>query len=234
VKFGALFDGLSVPLVIRTPTGGRRGYGPTHSQSPENIFTAIPGLTVVCGSQRHDNGLLLGNAVRHWPFPTLFLEHKLLYGATQDQAAYQPLDPHAGDIGGGLFPTLLRRTPAGDALIITYGGMVSLAETAADHLAEEEELQVDIMILAQLAPLPHHALVAVARRYDVIVVAEETHLGYGVGAEVVARLAEAGCRSAIRRIAAPPVPIPSARSLELAVLPTSRQVAQAVLDTLAA
>ena len=45
VKFAALFPTVSVPLVIRTPSGGRRGYGPTHSQSPENIITSVPGLT---------------------------------------------------------------------------------------------------------------------------------------------------------------------------------------------
>ena len=97
---------VSIPLVIRTPAGGRRGYGPTHSQNPENIFAAIPGLTVLCGSQRHDNGALLRSAVRHWPFPTLFLEHKLVYGATEDAGEYRPVPAHPDDIGGGAFPTL--------------------------------------------------------------------------------------------------------------------------------
>ena len=34
VKFPGMFRDVAVPLVIRTPCGGRRGYGPTHSQSP--------------------------------------------------------------------------------------------------------------------------------------------------------------------------------------------------------
>lgn len=46
VKFPGMFPDVSVPLVIRTPCGGRRGYGLTHSQSPEHLFTAVPGLTV--------------------------------------------------------------------------------------------------------------------------------------------------------------------------------------------
>jgi len=47
VKFPGMFDDMPVPLVIRTPCGGRRGYGPTHSQSPENILGSVPGLTLV-------------------------------------------------------------------------------------------------------------------------------------------------------------------------------------------
>jgi 2-oxoisovalerate dehydrogenase E1 component len=234
VKFAGIFPELSVPMVIRTPAGGRRGYGPTHSQSPENIFTAIPGLTVIYGSQRHDNGALLRNAVLHWPFPTLFLEHKLMYGAIEDPGRYRPLPAHPADIGGGAFPTLLRRGPAADAAILTYGGMVPLVEAAAERLSEEEELELDILILAQLAPLPRHALVAALSGYDTVMIAEETHSGYGIGAEIAACLAEAGFRGTIRRVGTPPVPIPSARSLELAVLPDVDRVVAAVLDAIVA
>ena len=234
VKFAGVFPELSVPMVIRTPAGGRRGYGPTHSQSPENIFAAIPGLTVLYGSQRHDNGALLRNAAQHWPYPTLFLEHKLVYGATEDPGRYRPLPVHAADIGGAAFPTLHRRSPIADAAIVTYGGMVPFVEAAAERLAEDEELDLDILVIALLAPLPRHALVEALAGYDAIVIAEETHSGYGVGAELIACLAEAGYRGTIRRVGAPPVPIPSARSLEAAVLPDADSVAAAVLDAIAA
>lgn len=232
VKFPGLFSEASVPMVIRTPVGGRRGYGPTHSQSPENIFTAIPGLTVIYGSQRHDNGAMLRNAVLHWPFPTLFLEHKLLYGAVEDPGRYQPLPAHPADHGSGAFPTLQRRAAQADAVLLTYGGMVALVEQVTEQLAAEEELQLDILILAQLAPLPRHTLVAALTGYDAVIIAEETHTGYGVGAEIIACLAESGYRGTVRRVGTPPVPIPSARSLELTVLPDADCIAAAVLDAI--
>ena len=234
VKFAGVFPELSVPMVIRTPAGGRRGYGPTHSQSPENIFAAIPGLTVLYGSQRHDNAALLRNAVQHWPYPTLFLEHKLVYGATEDPGRYRPLPAHAKDAGGAAFPTLCRRSATPDAAIVTYGGMVPFVEAAGERLAQEEELDLDILVLALLAPLPRHALIEALFGYDAIVIAEETHSGYGVGAELIACLAESGYRGTIRRVGAPPVPIPSARSLESAVLPGADSVVAAVLDAIAA
>src|SRR5487761_2144406 len=63
VKFPGMFRDVAVPLVIRTPCGGRRGYGPTHSQSPEHLFTGVPGLTVVYGSHRHNVAALLIDSV---------------------------------------------------------------------------------------------------------------------------------------------------------------------------
>jgi len=46
VKFKWMYnDQVSVPVVIRTPMGGRRGYGPTHSQTLEKLFLGVPGLT---------------------------------------------------------------------------------------------------------------------------------------------------------------------------------------------
>jgi len=56
VKFPGMFPDGAVPLVIRTPSGGRRGYGPTHSQSTESLMVAVPGLTVVFPSHRHAAG----------------------------------------------------------------------------------------------------------------------------------------------------------------------------------
>jgi 2-oxoisovalerate dehydrogenase E1 component len=106
VKFPGMFVESAIPIVIRTPCGGRRGYGPTHSQSPENIFVSVPGLTVLFGSHRHNIGQLLIDASTRWPNPTLFLEHKLLYGEKLDSQGYEEIDVEPGDLGADLFPTI--------------------------------------------------------------------------------------------------------------------------------
>ena len=234
VKFPGVFPDLAVPLVMRTPPGGRRGYGPTHSQSPENLLGAIPGLTVIYGSHRHDMGRLLWNAVQHWPFPTLFLEHKLLYGLVQERAGYRELPAHPADAGGALFPTLVRGGAKADAAIVAYGGMVPIAEEAAERLQQDEELEIAIVVPAQLAPLPQCALADALKPYPIVVVAEESPSAGGIGAEILASMAEAGFRGRLRRVAAPPVPIPAARSLEAAILPDAATVVRAVLGALQA
>ena len=49
-KYEAMYDGSATcPVVIRTPSGGGRGYGPTHSQSIEKHFLGIPHLRVASG-----------------------------------------------------------------------------------------------------------------------------------------------------------------------------------------
>ena len=70
--------GQSCPLVIRTPPGGGRGYGATHSQSLERLFACVPGLKIAAPSNATDASGLLQTAIRD-NNPVLFLEHKLLY-----------------------------------------------------------------------------------------------------------------------------------------------------------
>ena len=59
-KFNMMYaNKVNVPLVIRTPMGGGRGYGPTHSQSLEKYFLGVPGLSVIAPSHFHNPGELL-------------------------------------------------------------------------------------------------------------------------------------------------------------------------------
>ena len=50
-------------LVIRTPMGGYRGYGPTHSQSLEKFLFSIPNILVLYPSHLHDLKAMLKRAI---------------------------------------------------------------------------------------------------------------------------------------------------------------------------
>jgi 2-oxoisovalerate dehydrogenase E1 component len=229
VKFPGMFQDVAVPLVIRTPCGGRRGYGPTHSQSPENLFTAVPGLTVVYGSHRHNVSELLIDAVLRWGYPVLFLEHKLLYGEKMDPADYVELPP-AEDVAAHLFPTLLRGAPDPDVTLVSYGGMLAVVESAARRLENEEELAVEIVVPSLLSPLPRGSLIrhlAMRRR---VVIVEESHHDFGVSAEIAAAMLESGFKGQLLRIGTPPVPIASARSLERSIIPDEQSVVEQILN----
>jgi 2-oxoisovalerate dehydrogenase E1 component len=228
VKFPGMFDGVSVPLVIRTPSGGRRGYGPTHSQSPENLMAGVPGLTVLFASPRHDSGQLLTRATIDWPFPTVFFEHKLLYGAMQDPAGYTALPADAADPGATLFPTLSRGGADPDLTIVAYGGMIPVVEKVALKF-KDEEIEVEIIAPSLLSPLPRNTLMSVLSSRSRIAIVEETHLGAGFASELAATLLENGYRGRLRRIATPPVPIPAARSLESQVIPSERDIIEALI-----
>lgn len=224
VKFPGMFRDISIPLVIRTPSGGRRGYGPTHSQSIENLLTSVPGLTVVFPSEHHDPGELLSSAVLSWPYPTICMEHKLLYGRPVSQAGYRiaPADPK--DCGAQLFHTLVSDDVEDpDLTIVTYGHSVSIAEGTAARL-REEEITVEIVIPSLLSPLPAFTLVDLLLKRARILTLEEAPVEYGFAAELGSVLLENGFRGAFRRLGPPAYPIPAARSLEASVLPDADHV----------
>ena len=230
VKFPGMFPDCPVPLVLRTPCGGRRGYGPTHSQSVENLLVSVPGLTVLYGSHRHNVGQLLVDAVSRWPNPTVFLEHKLLYGEAQAPADYEVLPADEADPGAALFPTLRQGDGDADVTLVSFGGMLPFVERAAARLREEEELTVDIVAPALLAPLPRQTLLNALLESPRIAVIEESHVASGVSAELLACLAEAGYRGEVVRVGTPPAPIAAARSLEVAQLPNEQTIVDQVLD----
>jgi 2-oxoisovalerate dehydrogenase E1 component len=225
VKFPGMFRDCAVPLVVRTPCGGRRGYGPTHSQSPENLLVALPGLTVVFGSHRHDVGLLLERASVEWNQPVVFLEHKLLYGEKMDPGDYIEAPPHASDPGADFFPTLVRGRNRPDLSIVTYGGMLPIIERAAARL-ESEDFVVEIIAPSLLRPLPIRTLAGLLNGRERIAIVEETYLGPGVGSELAASLLERAFAGRATRIATLPQPIPAARSLEARLLPDEDELFQ--------
>lgn len=228
VKFPGMFAEARVPLVIRAANGGRRGYGPTHSQSPENLMGAVPGLTVLCPSHHHDPGELLRRAVLDWNSPTVFFEHKLLYGRVVDPAGYRELGADPEDPGAAWFPTLLRGASDPDVTFVAFGNSVLLAEAAAEQLAGEE-VATEIVVPSLLAPLAGRTLSKHLSARRRIVVVEEAPAEFGFSAELGAVLLQAGYSGSYRRVAPPPMPIPAARSLETAVLPSERDVLDAAI-----
>jgi 2-oxoisovalerate dehydrogenase E1 component len=235
VKVPGLDPAKAVPLLIRTASGGGRGYGSTHSQSLEPWFAAIPGVTVIAPSHRHDPGELLRRAVCEWPSTTMFFEHKQLYSMVCDRNGYEELPVSEVDPGAHLFPTLVSGPERSDVTLVTYGGMAPVVEAAAERL-RREELTVRVMILALLAPLPTLSLRAAlaAGAGTSIVVVEEAHARGGIGAEIGSLLAESGYSGRFARVTTPPVPIPAARSLEADLLPNEAgivdQVAALILE----
>ncbi len=227
VKFASVYPGARVPLVVRTPCGGHRGYGPTHSQSPLQLFTGMPGLAVVYGSHRHDVGALLIEAVA-WQHPTIFFEHKLLYGRSQDRVDYAAL-PTSGDVGADRFPTLFRASPDPDLVIVSTAGMLPAVEDVAASLREHEELSVEIIAPSLLSPMPFRGMLPRLQRAPRVLVCEESPTPHGFGAELLARLVEAGFRGQVRRVGAAPAPIPAAEALELAVLPHAETIMDAAI-----
>jgi len=148
----------------------------------------------------------------------------------QDPADYVPVTANASDPGAMLFPTLRRGSTAPDVTLVTFGGMLPFVERAARRLQEDEELSVEIVVPALLAPLPRNTLLDLLLGRPRIAVVEESHHEFGVSAELLATLAEAHYSGSVIRMGAPPLPIAAARSLERDQLPDEQTIIDNILD----
>lgn len=220
---------VQVPMVIRTPMGGRRGYGPTHSQTLEKHFLGVPGLTVLAPSALSDPCHLLKQAILSGQGPVLFIENKLLYPLPVAAAA-QLLDLDFHSYPGGASLTL-RGAPPASLTMTAYGFMAELARQALVRLAYEHELFSELVVVEQLSPFDLGAVVDSAARTRRLITIEEGSLTMGWGAEVCTRVAQALDGSLFtRRVAAQDLPIPAAGSLEAQVLPGVEDIISAALQ----
>jgi pyruvate/2-oxoglutarate/acetoin dehydrogenase E1 component len=222
-------DQVRVPLVVRTPMGGYRGYGPTHSQTLEKHFLGVPGLRVLAANSLVDPEMVLHHAILKEDDPVLFIEHKLLYPT--------PLFP-AGDefvleLRGDHYPWSILRiagAPRVDLTLTAYGYMAELGQEAMVKLAYEREIFAEMVTPTQLSPFSFEVLFERVRHTGRLIAIEEGTLNLGWSAEVGARLLEALDESiTFRRVTAKNLPIPAAATLEAKVLPQADDVVQAAL-----
>jgi pyruvate/2-oxoglutarate/acetoin dehydrogenase E1 component len=225
-KYSWMYGGsIEIPIVIRTPMGGRRGYGPTHSQTLEKLFLGVPGLRVLAPSSFTNPGDLLAEAIED-PGPVLFIENKLQYQRRIDAASSpletraQPQDDYATAVTVGV-----SGAPKPLLTMASYGDMADRAAEALVRMAYEQEIFAELVVLEQLDPLgPGRelpgALADSFRRTRRLLTVEEGTFTHGWGAEVIARAAEGTTdRVTFGRVASLDLPIPAARTLEESVLP---------------
>jgi len=229
-------DQVRVPLVVRTPMGGRRGYGPTHSQSLEKMFLGVPGLRVVAPNTLGDPGQLLEAAIAD-DDPVLFVEHKLLYIRPLLEADKGDLvDYEIQPFGAPFTSYVLRFTNHAVKSHLTlacYGYNFELARQAALELLMEREIFCEIVLFSQLSPFALDPLLDSLARTHRLLTVEEGGLTLGWGAEILARLAERSndfSRCHFHRVAALDLPIANSKPLEDAILPSVETIIHAALE----
>lgn len=228
-KFSWMYnDTVDVPLVIRTPMGGRRGYGPTHSQTLEKLFIGIPGLRIIAPNSFYDPGELLLRVVFDENHPVLFVENKLLYlknlfSESETGEFEHQLSP-ARDNVLSQYPTSVIRilgAPTSHVTLVAYGYMAELASEAALKLAYEDEIFVEIIVPTLISPLDQQPILDSLEVSGRLLVLEEGNSMGGWGAEVIASIVtrEDVSLTACSRLGALDLPIPASGILEEQVLP---------------
>jgi pyruvate/2-oxoglutarate/acetoin dehydrogenase E1 component len=227
-------DRVRVPLVVRTPMGGGRGYGPTHSQSLEKHLMGAPGLRTVAVTAIGDPGALLRTAVLADEDPVLFIEHKLLYAAPlQVEGSDAELEIRALEGGYPAYRVRVAGAPAPILTLASYGYPAEQARQALKTLAMQHEVFTELVVYTQLSPFNPFPLLDSLRETRHLLTVEEGTRSLGWGAEVLASAMEApGSSFRAGRVASPDLPIPAARTLEAAVLPSVEGIVSAALAIL--
>lgn len=225
-KLHYMFGGQFVlPLVIRTPSGGGRQLGATHSQTPDAIFAHFPGLKVVAPGTPADAKGLLKAAIR-CNDPVMFIEHATLYqmrGEVPD-----------GDYTVPIGKSTVQRAGK-DVTIVTYSKMLDVSMKAAEQLSKDAGIEAEIVDLRSLRPLDMEPVLKSFKKTNRAVIVEEGWQSYGVGAEVQSRIYEQAFDYAdapIKRVAQEEVPLPYNRTLEQMALPQMSDVIAAVKEVL--
>jgi 2-oxoisovalerate dehydrogenase E1 component beta subunit len=203
-----------VPLVIRAPFGGGVHGALYHSQSIEAFYGHVPGLKVITPSTPYDVKGMLRAAI-HDPDPVLFLEHKKTYrlikGEVPDEDYEVPIGP--ADV----------KREGDDLTCVAYGLMLHYCLEAAHKLEEEDDVSVEVVDVRTIAPLDRGTILESVRKTGKAMVVYEDNRTYGVGAEIVATIAEEAMfdlDGPLVRIAGPDIPaMPFAVPLEHFFMP---------------
>jgi len=214
---------VSVPLVVRCPSGSGTGAAAQHSQSLEAWFGHVPGLKVVQPATPEDaKGLLL--AAVDDPDPVIIFEHKLLYktkGAVPDGHYTVP-------IGSAVV-----RRPGQDLTIVATGIMLHRALEAARTLAEGG-IDAEVIDLRSIRPIDRETVLSSVRKTSRLLCVYEAVKAFGVGAEISAMVAESDAfdflDAPILRLGGADAPIPYNPELEKAAVPQTDDIVAAARD----
>lgn len=208
------------PLVAIAMTGGGWTVGAQHNHNVESWFVHSPGLKVVMPSTAADFKGLLKAAIRD-DNPVLFFVDLAL--------GFEPGEVPDGEHVVPLGKAVTRREGR-DVTLISYAKTVNHCLQAADDLAKAG-ISAEVIDLRSLKPLDEKAILASARKTGRVLVVHEASRMCGVGAEVVAIIAEKAfdaLKAPVLRLTGPDAPAPSSYVLEQAFIPQPGTIVEAV------
>jgi pyruvate dehydrogenase E1 component beta subunit len=213
----------SVPLIVRIATGAGRQVAAQHSHSLEGWYAHIPGITVLTPATVTDARGMLLTALKE-PDPVFIFEHAYLY----------PMEGELDEAVSVDISTAAVRRRGKDVSLITFGGSLWKALQAANSLAEAG-IDAEVIDLRVLRPLDHATIVDSVKKTHRAVVIDEAWRTGSFAAEVSAQIMERSFYDldcAVSRVCSAEVPIPYAKHLEEAALPSVEGITKAVHDLL--
>ncbi|KFF59814.1 pyruvate dehydrogenase [Cryobacterium sp. MLB-32] len=224
---------VTVPMVLMTATGGGYSDGAQHSQCLWGTFAHLPGMKVVVPSNPYDAKGLMAAAIES-DDPVVFMFHKGIMGLgwmakNKRSIGAVPEEEYIVPIGKAKVAR-----EGTDVTIVTLSLSVQHSLDVAEKL-EAEGISVEVIDLRSLVPLDRDAIVRSVTKTGRLIVVDEDYQSFGLSGEIIAVVAEHDptLLKSVSRVCVPDVPIPYARELEYAVLPTPARIEAAVREAVA-
>jgi pyruvate/2-oxoglutarate/acetoin dehydrogenase E1 component len=223
-----------LPLLVRCPVGGNRGYGPTHSQSLQKHLIGVPELSLYELSPLHPCADLLTYALDAGG-PAVLFEDKVLYtrpvirGGTVDSLLrFELVGPAPG-------MARVHAAVAPDCVLVAAGGTVHRVIDAMHALLLQHDVACELYVPGRLYPMDLAPVQEAVRAARVVCVVEESTAGGTWGAEVAHQIHTESftwLRRPVRLVHSADSVIPAARHLEEQVLVQADTIRRAVLEEL--
>ena len=188
-KFQKMYGNkFNVPIIIRTPMGGKRGYGPTHSQNLEKHFLGIPNTQVIAINPRHAPKEIYNKILQTIDKPTLIIENKLDYTRKDTPKKFKSSYKYYKNN----FPiydlkySIIKEDP--DITVVCWGGLVYELEEIINDLTEREEIIVEMIIPTMLYPLNIKSIKDSVLRTKKILIIEDESSFATLSSEIIALL----------------------------------------------
>lgn len=211
-------------VTIRLASGGYIGGGLYHSQTTEGALTTFPGIRVVYPSFADDAAGLLRTSIRS-EGPTLFLEPKALYNDPKAETVV----PDDFEVPFG--KARIRREGS-DLTIITYGNTTHMCLEAANKLADEKNVQVEVIDIRSLIPLDTETILESVKKTNRALVVHEDKVFAGFGGEIASHIMEEAFEfldAPVKRVGSEFTPVGFNRILEAATLPNTNKIYNAAV-----
>ena len=172
---------INCPIVVRGPANGGTNVGATHSHVPEAIFASMPGLKVVSPATPEDAKGLIKTAIRDND-PVYVMESTILYGR-------KGLVPDDDNFTIPLGKAKIEREGS-DLTFIAHGGSVETALEAAEELAAEHNIDVEVVNLRSIRPLDQDTIIESVKKTNKAVIIDESKPFCGVSAQLITLIQE--------------------------------------------
>jgi 2-oxoisovalerate dehydrogenase E1 component len=227
-KFFHMYNGkIKCPVVFRTPMGGKRGYGPTHSQTLDKFLCGIDNIKTVA-LNIFINPAEVYESIHKESHPVIVIENKTDYG--KKIGMIKPINYRVLK-NDEIYPVIkispIKSTPT--LTIVTYGTNADWISENLENIFVETDKIAEVIVLTKINPIDYSVIIESVKNTHYLLVVEEGSKQFGIGAEIVAGVMEkVDIPIVIKRVGAIPVPIPSVKSLENIVLPSIKNIIEVI------